>query len=70
MLDLEELIEDMEPIETVTRVRLCRDPKDDMFLELALAGQANFLITGDKDLLALERFSVTTIVTPIEYLER
>jgi putative PIN family toxin of toxin-antitoxin system len=31
----------------------CRDPFDVPFLELALAGQANFLVTGDRDLLTL-----------------
>jgi predicted nucleic acid-binding protein len=31
----------------------CRDPKDQMFLELAIAGNADYLITGDQDLLCL-----------------
>jgi predicted nucleic acid-binding protein len=38
------------------RVELCRDPRDDKFLELALAGRADFLLTGDADLLALHPF--------------
>ena len=45
-------------------VRVCRDPKDDKFLELAVDGQAQMLITGDKDLLALSPFRDIRIATP------
>ena len=41
-----------------------------MFLELALAGKADYLITGDDDLLVLGEFQGTKIVTPAEFLER
>src|SRR5215471_4744490 len=40
----------------VQRIQACRDPKDDKFLELALNGEADVIITGDKDLLALDSF--------------
>ena len=50
------------------RVEICRDPRDDKFLELALAGRADFLLTGDADLLALHPFRGTTILTPTAYL--
>ena len=32
-------------------MRACRDPKDDKFLELAISGDARYLVTGDRDLL-------------------
>jgi uncharacterized protein len=51
------------------RVELCRDPRDDKFLELALAGRADLLLTGDADLLALHPFRGTAIVTPAAYLD-
>lgn len=35
------------------RVQVCRDPKDDMLLHVALNGEAQYLITGDQDLLVL-----------------
>ena len=42
----------------------CRDPSDAPFLELAIAGQADFLVTGDNDLLAIApQFSIP-IITP------
>ena len=44
-----------------------RDPKDDMLLALSLAGRADYLVTGDKDLLVLRKFEKTRIVTPREF---
>ena len=42
---------------TITeRVAVCRDPKDDKFLELALNGRADLIISGDADLLVLDQF--------------
>ena len=49
-------------------VHLCRDPADDMPLEYAERAQADLLITGDKDLLALNSHGPTAIVTPAAYL--
>lgn len=51
-------------------IRACRDPKDDKFLELAVNGAADLIITGDKDLLALNPFRKIAIVTPAQYLLR
>ena len=48
----------------------CRDPKDDKFLDVALAGGAQAIITGDLDLLALHPFHGIPIVTPAEFLTR
>jgi putative PIN family toxin of toxin-antitoxin system len=45
-----------------------RDPKDDKFVACALAGDANYLITEDKDLLVLEGVGDVRIVTPYDYL--
>jgi putative PIN family toxin of toxin-antitoxin system len=49
-------------------VQLCRDPKDNMFLELAARARADYLVTGDKDLLVLGSYSATRIITPLEYI--
>jgi putative PIN family toxin of toxin-antitoxin system len=45
-----------------------RDPKDDKFLSLAIAGKADYLISGDKDLLVLRRFDSVPIVSPAAFL--
>jgi len=49
-------------------VRACRDPKDDKFLELAINGRADLIVTGDRDLLALNPFRDIPIITPAQYL--
>ncbi|HEX3472058.1 MAG TPA: putative toxin-antitoxin system toxin component, PIN family [Silvibacterium sp.] len=50
-------------------IHLCRDPSDDKFLECAERGNADLIITGDKDLLALKSHKRTRIITPAEYLQ-
>jgi len=50
------------------KVFLCRDPKDNQFLELCLAASADYLITGDKDLLVLKKFQQTQIFSPKQFL--
>ncbi|MBP6825069.1 MAG: putative toxin-antitoxin system toxin component, PIN family [Saprospiraceae bacterium] len=47
----------------------CRDVDDNNILQLAESVQADFLITGDKDLLVLGTFSGTRIVTPAQFLD-
>ena len=51
-------------------VRECRDPRDDKFLELALNGRADVIITGDTDLRALNPWRGVAILSPADYLER
>ena len=46
----------------------CRDPGDDMILETALMGEADCLVTGDRDLLEMSSFSGIPIVTPTKLL--
>ena len=46
----------------------CRDPNDQMFIELAHAGKADWLVTGDRDLLALAPSFSRPIVTADEFL--
>ena len=41
---------------------LCRDPKDDYLLALSIASNANFLVTGDADLLEMKRINHTAII--------
>jgi uncharacterized protein len=53
-----------EWVPIATTIRQCRDPKDDKFLELAVDGKADWVITGDKDLLELSPFQSTSILTP------
>ncbi|WP_425421093.1 putative toxin-antitoxin system toxin component, PIN family [Phaeodactylibacter xiamenensis] len=49
-------------------VEVCRDPKDNFLLALAKDSQADSLITGDQDLLVLQKFGHTPILTYSEFL--
>ena len=53
-----------EIIEITTKINLCRDPKDNKFLELAVHGKADYLISGDQDLLILNPFQEISILSP------
>jgi len=52
-----------EFVNVKSETKVCRDEKDDFLLSLALDGFADYLITGDKDLLVIEEFEGTKIVT-------
>ena len=58
----------IEIVPVIQAVRVCRDPRDDMFLEAAVNGRADVIVTGDKDLLALHPFAGISILTPANYL--
>ena len=57
-----------EMIEITTPINLCRDPKDNKFLELAVHGKADYLISGDQDLLILNPFQEITILSPQAFI--
>ena len=66
---LESLIRESELVEITESVQVCRDPKDDRILDLAINGNASLVITGDTDLLVLNPFRSIPIVTPARLLE-
>lgn len=57
-------------VEAIERVSVCRDPKDDIFLACALAGRAEYLVTGDRDLLVLHPWRGIRILRPAEFLRQ
>jgi putative PIN family toxin of toxin-antitoxin system len=67
---LEALVERADVVEPVKKIRACRDPDDDKFLELAVEGRAEAIVSGDDDLLALDPFRHISIVTPSAFLEQ
>lgn len=44
-----------------------RDPNDQMIVATALSGKADFLITGDKDMLVLKKIKGTIMISPRDY---
>jgi putative PIN family toxin of toxin-antitoxin system len=63
-----ELVKVVEIVEPVTfEEQVCRDPDDDAILGTAVAGNADCIVTGDSDLLVLERFRDVDIISPSEF---
>jgi len=62
------LLREAELVETTETVTDCRDAKDNKFLELALSGNADYVVSGDEDLLVLNPFRGIPILTAREFL--
>lgn len=67
---LGEMMATAELVSITERVAMCRDPKDDKFLELAVNGKADVIVSGDADLLVLNPFRGIPIVPPAMFLQR
>lgn len=65
---LSKLLAVAEAVTVTERVAVCRDPKDDKFLELAVNGHADLIVSGDNDLLALNPFRGIPIVQPATFI--
>jgi putative PIN family toxin of toxin-antitoxin system len=67
---LENLTENAQFIDVTEQINECRDPKDNKYLELALSGQAECIVTGDDDLLVLNPWRGIEILTVQEFLAK
>jgi putative PIN family toxin of toxin-antitoxin system len=70
--DIEELLETIEEYAEIvkihSKIEICRDLKDNFLLSLSVDGNADYLLTGDKDLLDLTKFAETEILTISDFL--
>jgi len=57
-------------VEIIQPIQACRDPKDDKFLEVAINGSADFILSGDSDLLALHPLHDIPILCPSQFLKQ
>ena len=71
--DIEEILETIEEyadfVKVQTQIEVCRDKKDNFLLSLSVDGNADILLTGDKDLLDLIKFGETKIMTISNFLQ-
>ena len=58
-----------EIIDVTTSIDLCRDSKDNFLLNLSIDAKADYLITGDKDLLVINEIKSCSILTYKEFIE-
>jgi uncharacterized protein len=70
--DMKETIDllktDAEWVDPRIKINASRDPKDNIILECAVAGKADYIVSGDQDLLVLKSFRKIPIVTPRQFL--
>jgi putative PIN family toxin of toxin-antitoxin system len=57
-------------IEVSSKIKKCRDPKDDFLLSLAVDSKADYLLTGDEDLLDLKKIDITKIITFTDFVKK
>ena len=69
LLFLKTYLDQAESINPSITITACRDEKDNIFLELAVSGEATHIVTDDDDLLVLHPFEDIVIVTPAAFLE-
>ena len=71
--DIVEILETIDEyadfVKVQTKIEVCRDPKDNFLLSLSIDGNADFILTGDKDLLDLTKFGETTIINISDFLQ-
>jgi putative PIN family toxin of toxin-antitoxin system len=67
---LDTFIRDSTIVEVNEVINVCRDPKDNKFLEVAVSGNATCLISGDADLLTLDPFGNIKIITPQTFISQ
>jgi uncharacterized protein len=65
---LKRLMAIAELVPITERIAACRDPTDDKFLELAVSGRADLIVTGDADLLTLNPFRSIPIIPPAAFV--
>ena len=77
-----EFMDDLERVEKLLKrdavmvklgkmqITVCRDPDDNKFIESAIQGGCNYIISGDKDLLVLECYNDIQIIKPADFLTR
>jgi uncharacterized protein len=63
------LVREAVLVEVTENINKCRDPKDDKFLELAVSGKTECIVSGDDDLLSLHPFRGIIVLTPRQFLD-
>jgi len=66
---IDNLVETIEFINVTEQINEYRDPKDNKYLELAVSGKAQCIITGDEDLLILHPFKQIDILSVQKFLD-
>lgn len=63
------LVQNMNIINPLSSINICRDPDDNKFLECAVDAKALYIVSGDKDLLDIKNYDEVKIITAKEFCE-
>ncbi len=66
----ERFLEKANFFESVSDLKICRDPDDDKFINCAIDAKAIYIVSGDNDLLDIKNFAGIEIVTAREFYEK
>lgn len=67
---LSHIVSATKMIESSEKVKVCRDPDDDKFINCAIDSKSLYIVSGDKDLLVLDKYQDIEIITVSEFLNR
>lgn len=67
---IESIIQEMHVLPSRSHIEICRDPDDNKFIECAVDNKCIYIVSGDKDLLVLERYEDIEILTVSDFLKQ
>ncbi len=67
---LTQFVHNLHLVEPVTSVEVSRDPDDDKFIGCAIDSKSYYIVSGDKDLLVLEKYEGIEIITAVDFCKR
>lgn len=63
------IVQSMPLIADLNSIKVCRDPDDDKFISCAVASESSFIVSGDKDLLVLEKYNEIKIISVADFFQ-
>ena len=66
----EKFLQDVKFFESVSDLKICRDPDDDKFINCAIVAKAIYIVSGDNDLLTIKNFAGIEIVTARAFYDK
>ena len=67
---LNPFVQNLYLVEASTSVEVCRDPDDNKFIGCAIDSRSYYIVSGDKDLLVLEKYEGIEIITAADFCKR
>ena len=66
----QKIFSSFKSFESISNLKICRDPDDDKFINCAIDAKAIYIVSGDNDLLTIKNFAGIEIVTAREFYDK